>query len=261
MGIVNVTPDSFFDGGKYHVPDLATEHCETLIENGADIIDIGGESSRPGSQPVDAKEERNRVIPVIRKLCKTLQTPVSVDTTKAEVAQAALDAGATIINDISGFTFDENLAAIAAKYDASVVINHIQGTPADMQQSPEYPNVTNTIKSFFQKQIALLLNEGVSRDKIAVDPGIGFGKTLHHNFTLINQIDTFGELGNPILLGASRKSFIGKTKGLSASERLYPSLAVALVAALKGVSILRVHDVKETWEQIQMIDELFQNKS
>jgi dihydropteroate synthase len=254
MGILNITPDSFFDGGRYNSIDRAIAHCSDMIQGGADIIDVGGESTRPGSQSVKAPEDINRVIPIITELVKRFDKPVSIDTTKSEVAVAALQEGALIINDISGMTSDPGMIQLAVKNHASVVINHIKGKPQNMQDNPEYDNVVLEVRNFLKEQIQRLNYLGLPKEKIAVDPGIGFGKQLVHNYRLIARMEEMAELECPVLLGLSRKSFIGKTPGLETSDRLHPSLGAAVLAAFKGASVLRVHDVRETWEQLRVIE-------
>ncbi len=253
MGILNVTPDSFFDGNQYQQLDKAIAHAEKLIAEGADILDIGGESSRPGAQPVSTQDEIARTIPLIAALSKRFTIPLSIDTVKSEVARTALDAGAMIINDISAMTFDPMMLELPQAYQAGVVLNHMRGQPQNMQKDPEYKDVTREVHAFLQKQIQTLAALGLSKEFIAVDPGIGFGKTPQHNYRLIEELESFDTLGCPILLGASRKSFVGKTLGLENSNRLIPSIATALYAALKGAAILRVHDVAETREAMLML--------
>ncbi len=254
MGIQNATPDSFFDGGRHNGLEAGIRHMEEMAESGADIIDIGGESTRPGSQSVSEEEEISRVIPFCREAVKRFSLPVSIDTCKSRVARAALDAGAVIVNDVSGMTADPHMAELCSLNNASVVICHIQGTPETMQRNPEYHNVVSEVMSFLKTQTVMLESKGLSKSMIAVDPGIGFGKTLEHNYQLIAQLDKLGSLGYPILMGMSRKSFIGMTKGLETSDRLQPSIGAAVLAALKGAAILRTHDVKATWEQLRIIE-------
>lgn len=253
MGILNVTPDSFFDGGRHAALDAAVAHCESLLEQGADIIDVGGESSRPGAEPVPEDEERRRTEPVVREIVKRFGCVASIDTVKSGVARAALEAGALIINDISAMTFDPMMLETPQAFGAGVVLNHIQGTPESMQRDPRYGDVVAEVRAFLLGRIQLLAAVGVGKERIAVDPGIGFGKRVADNYRLIEDLQALDGLGCPILMGASRKSFIGKTAGLEDSDRLIPSVAVALYAALKGAAILRVHDVKETREALAMV--------
>jgi dihydropteroate synthase len=253
MGILNVTPDSFHDGGRHAQIDQALRHAESMLAAGADIIDIGGESTRPGSEPVPEADELARTLPAVRAIVRRFACPVSIDTVKSPVARAALDEGACIINDISAMTFDPMMLELPQAFRAGVVLNHIQGTPRDMQKAPVYGNVVAEVAAFLRGRIQLLAALGVAKDRIAVDPGIGFGKRLKDNYRLIAESEALDDLGCPILLGMSRKSFIGLTPGLEASDRLVPSVALAVLAALKGVSILRVHDVRETREALAMV--------
>lgn len=253
MAILNATPDSFFDGGRHATLEAALRRAELAVEQGAAILDIGGESSRPGAVPVGADEERERVVPVIRACRRRFALPISVDTTKASVAQAALAEGADIVNDISGFTFDSAMPGVVARHRAAVVLMHIQGTPRTMQQDPRYLDVVAEVAGFLARQKALAVEQGVVEEAIALDPGIGFGKTAEHCGQLLARLPRFAALGSPILVGVSRKSFIGKMPGLEGSDRLQPSVALALFAALQGATILRVHDVRETWEQLRAV--------
>lgn len=253
MGILNVTPDSFHDGGLHDSLDQAVRHAEAMLAAGADIIDVGGESSRPGAEAVPEEEELARTRPVVGALVRRLGCVVSIDTVKSKVARAALQEGACIINDISAMSFDPMMLEVPQAFHAGVVLNHIQGRPKDMQDAPAYADTVAEVAAFLKGRVQLLAAMGLSKDHIAVDPGIGFGKGVEDNYRLIARLEELDSLGCPILLGVSRKSFIGKTQGLEASDRLIPSVAVALFAALKGVSILRVHDVKETREALAMI--------
>jgi dihydropteroate synthase len=261
MGILNVTPDSFFDGGKYSAfLDASVARCEAMLAEGADIIDVGGESTRPGALAVDAADEAARVLPVIDALVKRFNCVVSVDTMKSSVARAALDAGASILNDVSAMTADPEMPAVAAlklgSFGAGVVLNHMQGEPRTMQKNPAYSDVVGEVRDHLAARVRVLEAMGVARDRIAVDPGIGFGKRREDNYALIEHLEELDEIGCPVLLGHSRKSFIGATPGLQASDRLHPSVAVALYAALKGASILRVHDVGPVVEALRIIDAL-----
>ena len=256
MGILNVTPDSFFDGGKYTTVDTALRRCEELIAEGADIIDIGGESTRPGAESVSEQDEMARVLPVIEAISRRFDIPVSIDTMKSKVARASLDAGASILNDVSAMTADPRMLEVPQSFGAGVVLNHMRGEPRSMQQNPSYQNVVAEVREFLLDRIRTLASLGLSKDHIAVDPGVGFGKRLEDNFALIEHIEEFDALGFPVMLGHSRKSFIGKTPGLENSDRLHPSVAVAVYGALKGVSILRVHDVKATFEALRMIESI-----
>jgi dihydropteroate synthase len=253
MGILNLTPDSFFDGGKFSGVDAALARCETLVSEGADILDIGGESTRPGALPVPEEEERARVIPVIAAAARRFGVPLSVDTMKSGVARAALDAGASIVNDVSAMTADPYMLEVPQAYGAGVVLGHMQGKPRTMQEAPAYCDVVGEVRDHLMARVRTLAAAGIAKDRIAVDPGIGFGKRLADNYALIDKLEDLDAIGCPILLGHSRKSFIGATPGLGDSDRLHPSVAVAVYAALKGASVLRVHDVKATVEALRMI--------
>ena len=255
MGILNVTPDSFYDGGRYCDVDRAVEKAFSLVKDGADILDIGGESTRPGAAEVSPQEEMDRVCPVIEKISKMVTVPVSVDTTKSSVAEAALKAGASIVNDISGLTFDEGIAAVAARYSASIVLMHIQGTPRTMQVNPRYSDLLSDIYAFLDEAVQKAVSNGVEQDKIIVDPGIGFGKSLEDNYRIIQNLSFIKKMGYPVLIGLSRKSLIGNLYG-DDSDRLPGTLALNTVAALRGADILRVHDVKEHKLAFQGLDML-----
>jgi dihydropteroate synthase len=257
MGILNVTPDSFHDGGRYSGPggvDAALRRCEEMAREGADIVDVGGESTRPGALAVPEDEERARVVPVIEAIAKRFDIPVSVDTMKSGVARAALDAGALIVNDVSAMTADPFMLEVPGPYGAGVVLNHMQGKPRSMQDAPDYCDVVGEVRDHLMARVRILAAAGVPKDRIAVDPGIGFGKRLADNYALIEKLEDLDAIGCPILLGHSRKSFLGKTVGLEASDRLQPGVAVAVYAALKGASILRVHDVGATREALRIIE-------
>jgi dihydropteroate synthase len=259
MGILNVTPDSFFDGGKYAGPggvDAALRRCEEMLREGADIVDVGGESTRPGALAVSEDEERARVVPVIEAVARRFDIPVSIDTMKAGVARAALDAGAVVVNDVSAMTADPFMLEVPGPYGAGVVLNHMQGKPRTMQDAPDYCDVVGEVRDHLMARVRTLAAAGIPKDRIAVDPGIGFGKRPADNHALIEKLEDLDAIGCPILLGHSRKSFIGKVPGLEGSDRLQPSVAVALYAALKGASILRVHDVGATAEALRMIGAL-----
>lgn len=254
MGILNVTPDSFSDGGKHFSPDQAFAHASRMVEEGADFVDVGGESTRPGSEPVSIEEELRRVIPVIERLAKELSIPISVDTYKSRVAEAAMNAGATIINDISGMTFDDEMLNVAARYRATVVIMHMQGTPKTMQQNPTYKHVTRDVGQFLEKQVQKARSAGIRQ--IMVDPGIGFGKNLQHNLQLIRELGSFRSLGCPILVGPSRKSFIGAILDLPVDQRLEGTAAAVTACILNGAHVVRVHDVKEMKRVARVADAL-----
>jgi dihydropteroate synthase len=252
MGIINVTPDSFYDGGKRLDPAEAVAHGMALVEAGADMIDIGGESTRPGARAVSAEEELKRVLPVIQELRRTVKVPISIDTYKAPVAQAALAEGADIVNDISALRFDPQMAVLVAAEKVPVVLMHMQGTPKTMQSEPHYEDVLREVQDFLAAQVRFAVEAGVRRENIIIDPGIGFGKTLDHNLTLLRDLPALAAMGQPLLVGASRKTFIGKILGVEADERLEGSLAAAIAAVFGGAHIIRVHDVKETRRAIRV---------
>jgi dihydropteroate synthase len=252
MGILNVTPDSFSDGGRYDTSEAAVSRADEMVSGGADIIDIGGESSRPGAGPVDAEEEKCRILPVIEQIAAAHEIPVSVDTRKPGVAEAAVRAGASLINDITGFT-DPAMIETAAASGTGIVIMHMQGDPGTMQENPRYDDVVDDIAAFLETRAAACIRAGVQPESIIVDPGIGFGKTVEHNLEILRRAGEFSRLGFPVLIGASRKSFIGKTLGLPVDRRLPADLAVSAVCAMRGIDILRVHDVAETAAALNMV--------
>ncbi len=253
MGILNVTPDSFSDGGKYNSPDKAVKRCEKMIEEGADIIDIGGESTRPGSDPVPLKEELERVMPVVEAIKKRFDIAVSVDTYKSSVAQAAIDAGADIINDISGMTFDENMPSVLSKSNCGIIVMHIKGTPKNMQKNPHYEHLICEINEYFENILEKAEKNNIKRERIALDPGIGFGKTFEDNYKILNNIKAFKIFNRPILIGLSKKSFIGYTLDeKDTKNRLYGTIGANITALLRGANILRVHDVKQNLDAIRL---------
>jgi len=254
MGVVNVTPDSFSDGGKYLAADAAIEHGLRLAAEGADLIDVGGESTRPGSLPIPAEEERARVEPVVRALAARAGVPISVDTSKAEVARAALDAGAEIVNDVSGLQHDPELGRMVARAGAAACLLHVRGTPQDMQQRAAYRDVLGEVHDELIEALERACEAGIDEERIALDPGLGFAKTAEHNLLLLRRLRELTQLRRPLLVGASRKSFLGKLSGKPAPERLTGSLAAATIAALNGASILRVHDVAATREALSVVD-------
>jgi dihydropteroate synthase len=254
MGILNVTPDSFADGGKYKNVEAAIEHGIKMVEEGADLIDVGGESTRPGAEAVDPDEELRRVVPVIEGLVDRTDVPISIDTYKHEVAKKALDAGALMVNDISGLRADSKMARLVADLNVPVVVMHMQGTPRDMQKNPEYEDVVGEIIAFLREQTEFAIREGVLRERIIVDPGIGFGKNLKHNLEIMNRVSELRSLGFPILIGPSRKSFIGLTLDLPVEERLEGTAATVAYSIAQGANILRVHDVKEMTRVARMTD-------
>lgn len=243
MGIVNVTPDSFSDGGNWFEPENAVEHALKLATDGADILDIGGESTRPGAAPVDLHEELRRTIPVVQRVRDQSPLPISIDTYRAEVARQALDAGATIVNDISGLTFDPQMINVCAASDCGIVCMHIQGTPQTMQIEPRYDDVVAEISAFFSERIQTLADGGIDPQRVVLDPGIGFGKTADHNLEILSHIAAFRRLGRPVLIGHSRKGFLKKLLNRPVDERLFGTIGVAIAAAMQGADILRVHDI------------------
>lgn len=251
MGILNVTPDSFSDGGQFRTIDDAVVRGEQLVQDGADIIDIGGESTRPGADPVSPEEELRRTIPVIRALAPRVSVPLSIDTTKAEVARQALDAGAEIVNDISGLTFDAAMLDVCQSGDAGICLMHIQGTPRTMQEKPHYTNVVQEVAGFLQQQVDRCLMAGVHPERICVDPGIGFGKTAEHNLELLRAVPHFQQaLQRPVLIGHSRKRFLSRLLGRPVEERDAGTIGVSVALADLGVDILRVHDVRSVRDAI-----------
>jgi dihydropteroate synthase len=254
MGIVNVTPDSFSDGGQFLDPPAAVAHALQLVEQGAEIIDVGGESTRPGAVPVSEAEELRRVMPVIEQLARQLKVPVSIDTVKPGVAREALAAGASIVNDVAANRNDSTLWEIVAEAGAGYVCMHMQGTPQTMQANPAYTDVVREVGEFFSERIRRLNGCGVDRDQIILDPGIGFGKTVEHNLQLLGAARSFTGLERPLLLGVSRKSFIGKLLGAELAARLPAALACACLAVNGGVQIVRAHDVAETVQAVRMTE-------
>lgn len=259
MGILNVTSDSFSDGGLFVEVEAAVEHAERMASEGADIIDIGGESSRPGADPVPAEVEIDRVLPVIEKLAKTTETAISIDTYKSSVARHALDMGACIVNDISALRGDPDMASVVAEAGVPVVLMHVKGTPKDMQIDPHYDSLISEIISFLRTRIQAAVDAGISSNQIIIDPGIGFGKTVAHNLEIIRRLWEFKSLGKPILIGTSRKSFIGKVLDLPADDRLEGTAAAVATAITNGADIVRVHDVKEMSRVARMTDAIVRN--
>ena len=257
MGIVNVTPDSFSDGGKFFSPEVAISHASKLITQGADIIDIGGESTRPGAEQVSESKELKRVIPVIEKIRNDNPTIlISIDTTKASVAKHAVEAGADIINDVSGLSFDNNMIGIVESFNIPIVIMHMKGNPQNMQLNPEYKDIVNEILDFFKMKIKIAIQSGINRSMIILDPGIGFGKTVEHNFELLSRLNEFNVLELPIMIGPSRKSFIGITLDLPPEDRLEGTAAAVSAGVMNGASIVRVHDVKSMKRVVRIIEKV-----
>jgi len=252
MGIVNVTPDSFSDGGQFSATDKAIAHALQLIAEGADILDIGGESTRPNALPVSVDEELSRVIPVIEALSRISTVPVSIDTYKPEVMRLAIAAGADMVNDIRALQ-EPNALDIVANSNVGVCLMHMQGTPLTMQVNPHYDNVVNEVKDFLQTRLQASIHAGIESARIMLDPGFGFGKTREHNITLIQQLENFTELGQPLLVGLSRKSVLGQMTGNDVDTRLYASVAASVIASLKGANIIRVHDVKATVDALKVV--------
>lgn len=256
MGILNVTPDSFYGGSRRPDPAHAIAEGVAMAASGADIIDVGGESSRPGALPVSEQEELERVLPVVRGLRREIGAPISIDTYKASIARAALEAGADIVNDISALRFDPAMISLVAAEKVPVVLMHMQGTPRTMQQEPHYDDVTREVRDFLAAQLYEAMDGGIAPETIIIDPGIGFGKTIEHNLQLLRGLPALAALGQPLLVGVSRKAFIGKILGLEAEQRLEGSLAAAVAAVSAGANIVRVHDVAETCMAIRVADAL-----
>lgn len=245
MGVVNVTPDSFSDGGEFLSVDSALQQARKLVDEGADIIDIGGESTRPGSQSVDAEEELRRISPLLDALVKEA-IPISVDTSKPEVMQYAIKAGAAMINDVNALRAPGALEAVAASKTISVCLMHMQGKPEDMQNNPHYEDIVDDVHHFLKGRIQAAVAQGIAFERIVIDPGFGFGKTLQHNLSLLRRLDQFNRLGVPVLVGISRKSMLGMITGNPVDQRIHESVAAALIALINGATIVRVHDVKAT---------------
>lgn len=243
MGVVNVTPDSFSDGGRYLDAEAAIAHGWELLRDGADILDVGGESTRPGAEEVDEAEELRRVEPVVEALAG--EATVSIDTSKLAVAEAALDAGAGIVNDVTAFQRDPGMAALCAERGVGVVLMHMPGNPRTMQDNPRYDDVVDDVKAFLAERLEYAVGEGIAEERIWLDPGIGFGKTLEHNLELLRRLGELRKLGRPLVIGASRKSFIGKVDGSEVNDRIGGSIASSVLAAAEGADVLRVHDVAE----------------
>ena len=259
MGIVNTTPDSFSDGGKYNSASKAIDFAYDLLDNGADIIDIGGESSRPGAEPVSSADEIKRISPLLIELAKNTDSTISIDTYKSSTATFALDNGAHLINDISGMTHDKKMVNTISKYKAPIVIMHMKGTPKTMQLNPTYDNIINEICDFLFKQANIAISAGVSNEKIIIDPGIGFGKTLNDNYKIIAKLNQISKLGFPVLVGPSRKSFIGKTLDEPIDGRLEGSIVSAALCYNNGAKIVRVHDVEQTKKSLLIVKKIIEN--
>jgi len=257
MGVLNITPDSFSDGGRYIDSKNALNHALKMVDMGADIIDIGGESTRPGSDPVSEDDECYRVIPVIESIKKIdSEILISIDTYKSNVAKRAIEAGADIVNDISGLTFDYKMLSVLSENNTPVIIMHINGRPKTMQNNPVYNDLIKDIRKFLFKQCEIAEQNGIKKSNIILDPGIGFGKSFEHNFTIINRLKEIGDLGYPLMIGPSRKAFIGDALDLPTNERLEGTLATVIAGVLNGASIVRVHDVKEVKRAIVITERI-----
>lgn len=254
MGVLNVTPDSFSDGGRYVNPDAAVAHALSMVEQGADVLDIGAESTKPGAVPIDEAEERRRLIPIVRAICRQTTIPVSIDTTKASIAQQALDVGAALINDISALRFDARMGDVVAKSGAGLILMHMQGNPQTMQDAAQYTNVVEEVRDFLKTRLDAAQKAGIHPDRILLDPGIGFGKNCQHNLVLQDRLDAFHTLGRPLVVGVSRKAFIGKILGRPIDERLMGTAGAVAVAVMKGARIVRVHDVGPIRDVVKMIE-------
>ena len=257
MGILNVTPDSFSDGGKYVDAKIATDHALEMVDNGADIIDVGGESTRPGSEPVSESDECNRIIPVIESIKKNnSEILISVDTYKSYVAKRAVDAGADLVNDISGLTFDPNMLSYLSGKGIPVILMHINGRPKTMQNNPVYDDLIKDISKFFHKQCNIARENGIKKNHIILDPGIGFGKSFEDNFSIIRRLNDICDLGYPVMIGPSRKAFIGNSLSLPPNERIEGTLATVVAGIMNGAKIVRVHDVKEVNRAVKITEKI-----
>jgi len=256
MGILNMTPDSFSDGGQFKSHDKAIDHALKMVEEGANIIDIGGESTRPGAESVQLEEELSRTIPIIEAIRLKSDCLISIDTYKSKVAKAALVSGADMVNDISGLTFDHNMASLVAERNVPVIIMHIKGKPGDMQKNPNYDNLIKEVKAFFEVQIAIAKRAGIDSGNIILDPGIGFGKRLEDNFEIIRELGQISTMGYPVLLGPSRKSFIGFTLDLPVEERIEGTLASITAGVINGARIVRVHDIRATRRTLTITEKI-----
>ena len=254
MGVLNVTPDSFSDGGRYLAPAVAAERALQMVEEGADLLDIGGASTRPGAAAVSLDEECRRVLPVVERLAKSVRVPLSIDTSKAEVAERALALGAAIINDVTALRDDARMSRVVARHRAAVILMHMAGTPQTMQRRPHYRHVVSDVAAFLRKAAEAAQEQGIERSRILLDPGLGFGKTVTHNLQLLRHLDAFVSLGFPVVIGPSRKSFIGKTLQVDVEDRLAGTLACVVRAVLGGAHVVRVHDVRPAVQVITMLE-------
>jgi len=261
MGVLNVTPDSFSDGGKFYEPEIAINHALQMLDEGADIIDIGGESTRPGAEPLPIDIELKRVIPIIQSIIKARPDAViSIDTYKSIAAEKSIKAGAKIVNDISGLSFDPEMKNVIREYKVPVVIMHIKGTPRNMQENPYYEDLMGELIQYFRERINLALEAGIRKNQIIIDPGIGFGKRIEDNYVILNHLDELASLGYTVLVGPSRKSFVGKVLNLPPAERIWGTAAAVAIAVYKGVNIIRVHDVKEMIQVVKIAERIRSNK-
>ncbi|MBF0345321.1 MAG: dihydropteroate synthase [Nitrospirae bacterium] len=255
MGILNVTPDSFSDGGRFYDKGSALAHAVEMAAEGAEIIDVGGQSTRPGSVPVSVEEELSRTIPIIEALAGKINTPISIDTYRAQVARAAINAGASVVNDISAMQFDPDMAAVIANTGADIVLMHIKGTPVDMQINPVYEDVVSEVYTYLKERIEAAQQSGIDASKIIIDPGVGFGKTVEHNLRLINNLQRFKDLKVPLLIGPSRKAFVGHITNVATPDmRLMGSAAAVAISLYNGANIVRVHDVKEMVQVVRAVE-------
>ena len=261
MGIINISPDSFYEQSRCNSTDEVLQKAEKMIIEGADFLDLGAESSRPGSKPISEQEETDKLIPVISSLVKITDIPISVDTYKPTVAKEALQAGAKIINDITGLQKTPEMADVISKFDAGVILMHMKGSPITMQKNPSYKNVIQEVKEFLEQSVKISKEAGIFSDQIAIDPGIGFGKKQKHNLEILSKLEKFIELGKPILIGVSRKSFIGNILNLPPERRLEGSLAASVIGITKGASIVRTHDVKETRNAIKVAEAIIKGEN
>ena len=256
MGVLNLTPDSFSDGGLFTTKEKALDHCLKMINEGADLIDVGGESTRPGSDPLSINEELDRTIPIIEKIRSITDCAISIDSYKSEVVKAALNANANIVNDISGLTFDENMVKLISEKKVPLIIMHMKGKPLDMQKNPSYNNLIKEICNFFSKQIRLANSAGIDSQNIILDPGIGFGKRVEDNFEIIRELQQICAMGLPVLIGPSRKSFIGETLSAPTADRIEGTMATITASLMNGAKIVRVHDIKETQRTVSISEKI-----
>ncbi|MBX5470092.1 MAG: dihydropteroate synthase [Thermoleophilaceae bacterium] len=252
MGVVNVTPDSFSDGGRWLDPDAAVAHAHELAAEGAAFLDVGGESTRPGAEPVPEGEELRRVMPVIERLVAEGAPPISIDTHKAAVARAALEAGARLVNDVSAFRFDPSMAQVVAEHGADCCLMHMLGEPRTMQRDPRYDDVVSDVKAFLEERLAFAVSEGIAEERVWLDPGIGFGKTVDHNLELLRRLDELAAIGRPLVIGTSRKSFLGRITGRDVGERLAGTIATNVIAYERGARMFRVHDVRAVADALRV---------